>query len=107
MVVHVFNRARACSLLSDILVATDSDEVVRERGGVPMVAPVSTGARACSLLSDILVAPDSAEVVGACHTHHIPAVITSSQHASGTDRIWEVSRLRMADVYVNIQGDEP
>src|SRR4030095_13061576 len=25
----------------------------------------------------------------------------------GTDRLWEVSRARVADVYVNIQGDEP
>ena len=28
-------------------------------------------------------------------------------HPSGTDRLWEVSRARVADVYVNIQGDEP
>jgi 3-deoxy-manno-octulosonate cytidylyltransferase (CMP-KDO synthetase) len=37
----------------------------------------------------------------------VPAVMTSSAHRSGTDRVWEVSRARVADVYVNIQGDEP
>ncbi len=72
-----------------------------------MVVHVFNRARACSLLTDVLVATDSEEVVEACHTHHIPAVTTSSGHASGTDRIWEVSRARLADVYVNIQGDEP
>ena len=72
MVVHVFNRARACSLLTDVLVATDSDEVVE-----------------------------------VCHAHHVPAVMTRAEHPSGTDRLWEVSRARVADVYVNIQGDEP
>jgi 3-deoxy-manno-octulosonate cytidylyltransferase (CMP-KDO synthetase) len=33
--------------------------------------------------------------------------MTRADHASGTDRLWEVSRARSADVYVNIQGDEP
>src|SRR5207245_3444190 len=32
---------------------------------------------------------------------------TSSAHRYGTDRVWEVSRARVADVYVNVQGDEP
>src|SRR5207249_1585160 len=37
----------------------------------------------------------------------IPAVLTSRDHPSGTDRVWEVAQTRAADVYVNIQGDEP
>ena len=82
-------------------------KVLREIGGLPMVVYVFQRAQACRLLSDILVATDSEEVVEACHTHHVPAVLTSADHRSGTDRLWEVSRARMADVYVNIQGDEP
>jgi 3-deoxy-manno-octulosonate cytidylyltransferase (CMP-KDO synthetase) len=34
-------------------------------------------------------------------------VLTSPDHASGTDRVWDVAQTRTADVYVNIQGDEP
>ncbi len=82
-------------------------KVLREIGGLPMVVYVFQRAQACRLLSDLLVATDSEEVVEACHTHHVPAVLTSADHRSGTDRLWEVSRARMADVYVNIQGDEP
>ena len=59
------------------------------------------------MLSDVLVATDSEEVVEACHAHHVPAVMTRAEHPSGTDRLWEVARARAADVYVNIQGDEP
>ena len=33
--------------------------------------------------------------------------MTSEKHLSGTDRIYEVMRKRPADIYVNIQGDEP
>src|SRR6266508_2273762 len=72
-----------------------------------MVVYVFRHAQRCPLLSDLLVATDSEEVVEACHAHHVPAVMTSSAHRSGTDRVWEVSRARVADVYVNIQGDEP
>lgn len=72
-----------------------------------MVVYVFRRAQGCRLLSDLLVATDSEEVVETCHAHHVPAVMTSSAHRSGTDRVWEVSRARVADVYVNIQGDEP
>jgi 3-deoxy-manno-octulosonate cytidylyltransferase (CMP-KDO synthetase) len=34
-------------------------------------------------------------------------MLTSSEHPSGTDRVWEVAQSRAADVYVNVQGDEP
>lgn len=82
-------------------------KVLREIAGVPMVVYVFKRAQGCRLLSDLLVATDSDEVVEACHAHHVPAVLTSAAHRSGTDRLWEVSRARVADVYVNIQGDEP
>jgi 3-deoxy-manno-octulosonate cytidylyltransferase (CMP-KDO synthetase) len=82
-------------------------KVLREIAGVPMVVYVFRRAQSCRMLSDLLVATDSEEVIEACHAHHIPAVLTSADHQSGTDRLWEVSRARVADVYVNIQGDEP
>ena len=82
-------------------------KVLREIGGRPMVVRVFERLRSCRALTDVLVATDSEAVVEACHAHHVPAVMTSGEHASGTDRIWEVSRARIADVYVNIQGDEP
>src|SRR5262249_7512383 len=56
---------------------------------------------------DRLAATASEEGGGACHAYHVPAGMTSSAPRSGPDRLWEVARARMADVYVNIQGDEP
>ena len=82
-------------------------KVLREIAGLPIVVHVFNRARACALLTDVLVATDSDEVAEVCHAHHVPAVMTSAAHPSGTDRLWEVSRARVADVYVNIQGDEP
>src|SRR5262245_42533761 len=82
-------------------------KVLREIGGLPMVVRVFNRTQSCPVLSDVLVATDSQEVIDVCHAHHVPAVLTSPAHPSGTDRVWEVSRARQADVYVNVQGDEP
>jgi 3-deoxy-manno-octulosonate cytidylyltransferase (CMP-KDO synthetase) len=82
-------------------------KVLREIAGRPMVVRVFEQARRSPLLTDLLVATDDDEVVAACRAHQIPAVLTSPDHTSGTDRLWEISRARAADVYVNVQGDEP
>ena len=82
-------------------------KVLREIAGRPMIERVYDRARRSPHLTDVLVATDSPEVMAVCRARHIPAVLTSSEHASGTDRVWEVAQGRAADVYVNIQGDEP
>jgi 3-deoxy-manno-octulosonate cytidylyltransferase (CMP-KDO synthetase) len=82
-------------------------KVLREIAGRPLVAWVYEAARRAPDLDDVLVATDADEVMQACARLGIPAVLTSEAHPSGTDRVWEVAQSRAADVYVNVQGDEP
>ena len=82
-------------------------KALRDIAGRPMVVRVWEAARRSPHLTDVLVATDSDEIVEACRRHHVPAVLTDTAHASGTDRVWEVAQGRAADIYVNIQGDEP
>ena len=82
-------------------------KVLRLLAGRPLVAWVYDAARKAPDLGDVVVATDAAEVMDACRGLGIPAVLTSPEHPSGTDRVWEVAQGRAADVYVNIQGDEP
>jgi len=82
-------------------------KVLREIAGKPLVVHVWEAAKRSPALADVLVATDSHEVVAACAGFGVPAVLTSAQHPSGTDRVWEVAQSRAADVYVNVQGDEP
>ncbi len=42
-----------------------------------------------------------------CRERGIPVVMTSPDCPSGSDRVREVARQIDADIYVNIQGDEP
>lgn len=80
---------------------------LRPIAGVPMIQRVYEGAAACRALTRVVVATDSAEIVDFCRGRNIPVEMTSPQHASGTDRVWEVVERLGAPAAVNIQGDEP
>lgn len=78
-------------------------------GGKPMVVRVLERARAAGAV-DIWVATDHADVAAAVKAEGGQALMTRSDHPSGTDRIAEVAeRLEWADddIVVNVQGDEP
>ncbi len=77
--------------------------------GKPMVVRVAERA-AQSGAAEVLVATDHEEVHAAVRSHGFVAVMTRSDHASGTDRIAEVAgQYNWSDdiVVVNVQGDEP
>jgi 3-deoxy-manno-octulosonate cytidylyltransferase (CMP-KDO synthetase) len=82
-------------------------KMLREIAGEPLLAHVYRGVRACSLLDDVIVATDSAEIMEVCHQNGWRAQMTSPDHRSGTERVHEVSKSVFADVYLNVQGDEP
>ncbi|MDE3200566.1 MAG: 3-deoxy-manno-octulosonate cytidylyltransferase [Acidobacteriota bacterium] len=84
-----------------------SRKVLREIAGRPMVEWVWRAGAASGLMEPVVVATDSDEVAEVCRAKEIPFAITSPDCASGTDRVREVARSIDADVYVNIQGDEP
>ena len=82
-------------------------KVLREIAGEPMLAWVYRAARACPLLDQVLIATDSEEVLDFAHSRSFPAVFTPADCASGTDRVHAVAQSIPADIYLNIQGDEP
>ncbi len=82
-------------------------KVLRTVAGRPLLAWVVEAAQACPLLDRVLVAVDSDEVAALCRQHGWPWRMTSPTLPSGTDRLHAVSARHPADIYVNIQGDEP
>lgn len=82
-------------------------KMLRQIAGKPLVGWVYEAVRASPLLSDVVIATDSEEILEACRRHGWKAQMTSSLHRSGTERVHEVSNSIPADVYVNVQGDEP
>lgn len=84
-----------------------SRKVLRFIAGRPMVEWVWRAAQSSGLMNPVVVATDADEVAEACRTRNISVVMTSPACASGSDRVREVAAQIDADIYVNIQGDEP
>jgi len=84
-----------------------SRKALRDLGGLPMIGHVYRGVSASPLLDDVIVATDSEEILEVCERHHWKARMTSAEHRSGTERVHEIASAVAADVYLNVQGDEP
>lgn len=83
---------------------------LRTLAGRPLVEWTWRAATAVPAFDDVWVATDSEEVADRVRTFGGRAVLTSPEHASGTDRVAEAAGLPAAlgyDIVVNFQTDEP
>lgn len=105
---HETNGVKAIAIIPARLASTRLPrKVLREIAGRPMLAYVYETVRVCSQLSDVIVATDSEEIAVFCRENGWHFRMTSAEHRSGTDRVHEVAKNVDADVYLNVQGDEP
>lgn len=75
--------------------------------GLPMVIRT---AKQVSSLDKVVIATDSQKVIDLAQKHGFDAVLTSSAHQSGTDRINEavnILNLSEDEIIINVQADEP
>ena len=75
--------------------------------GVPMI--IRTFRQCCKAMdrSKIFVATDDKRIQSVCTNHNIKTIMTSKKCLTGTDRIAEVAKKIKADIFINVQGDEP
>lgn len=78
-----------------------------EIAGLPMIVRVWQRTCAARRIDSVLVATDDARIAEVCDQYGIEFAMTSTRHPTGTDRLAEVAREHPADVFVNVQGDEP
>ena len=85
------------------------DKPLADIAGVPMVVRVAQRAAQAGALQ-VVVAADDARIIDACGRHGIRALLTRTDHPSGSDRLAEACTLLGLDgdeIVVNVQGDEP
>lgn len=83
------------------------NKVLADVNGLPMV--IATAKRVSSL-DKVAIATDSQEVIDVCKQYGFEAVMTSSEHKSGTDRINEAAHelgISPYEIIINVQADEP
>ena len=82
-------------------------KVLADIGGLPMVVRT---AKAVEHLDKVVVACDDEQIISTCQEYGIEAMLTSTTHKSGTDRINECANiLKLPDdeIIINVQADEP
>ena len=82
-------------------------KVLADIGGLPMV--VRTAKRVAHL-DRVVVAADDEKIIEVCKEYGIEAMLTSTTHKSGTDRIHECATILELDddeIIINVQADEP
>jgi len=75
--------------------------------GKPMIQWVYERTKRSKLIDRVIVATDDDRILGAVTSFGGEAMMTSSDHATGTDRIAEVAKSLDCHIVVNVQGDEP
>jgi 3-deoxy-manno-octulosonate cytidylyltransferase (CMP-KDO synthetase) len=82
-------------------------KVIADIDGLPMV--VRTAKRVAHL-DRVVVAADDEKIISICKEYGIEAMLTSTTHKSGTDRINECANILNVpdeELIINIQADEP
>ena len=64
-------------------------------------------AKKVSEFTEVYVATENSKIEEVCKELGMNVILTADTHPTGTDRIGEVAQKKKADLYVNIQGDEP
>lgn len=75
--------------------------------GRPMIWWVYSRVRQASRIDKVYVATDSEEIRRACQALDIACVMTSQEHPTSTQRLYEAAQTIRADIYVCVNGDEP
>lgn len=75
--------------------------------GKPMIWWVYQQCLKVNGLDEIYVATDDNRIKQVCEEYDMNVIMTSEHHMTGTDRVGEVASKIDADLYINIQGDEP
>jgi 3-deoxy-manno-octulosonate cytidylyltransferase (CMP-KDO synthetase) len=82
-------------------------KALAEIGGVPMIVRVWRQTRHAPSLQRVIVATDDERIARTIREAGGEAEMTATTHQSGTDRIAEVAARIKAEIYLNVQGDQP
>ena len=79
---------------------------LKDIAGLPMVIHVLKRAQMSTVLDEVIVATDDERILEVVEAHGGKAIMTSASHDSGTERMYEISKSILGDIFVMISGDE-
>src|SRR5690606_36290872 len=82
-------------------------KLMQNIAGVPVIARTYLSTKATGLFQDVVVVTDDFEIKNVIEALGGKVMMSTQEYESGTDRIAAAARDLVADVFVNVQGDEP
>ena len=82
-------------------------KALKEIAGKAMIHWVWDQTIKAKSVTDTIIATDDERIAEYCRANELEVVMTADTHPTGSDRLAEVAQKIEADVYVNVQGDEP
>lgn len=73
----------------------------------PMIQWVYMHCKEVDVFDEVYVATDSDKIRSVCEAFGAQVIMTSSEHDTATERLYEVSTYISADLFVMVNGDEP
>ncbi len=83
------------------------EKVLKLIDGKPMIQRVWERAKQAKKLNDLIVAGDDPRILDCIQSAGGRAMMTRADHPNGSSRAAEIAACEQADVFINIQGDEP
>ena len=75
--------------------------------GIPMIIRVANIVEKALGKKNTYIATDDKRIMEIVDSYGFTAIMTSTECLTGTDRVYDFSKKVKADIYVNVQGDEP
>lgn len=82
-------------------------KLMQDLGGKTVIRRTYEAARATGLFDEVFVVTDSELIADEIRKHAGKALLSQTEHESGSDRIAEAVRDLETDIVLNVQGDEP
>lgn len=75
--------------------------------GKPMIWWVYNQVKKSEMINEVYVATDDERIEKVCKENDINVVMTSNEHKTSTERVFEVANKIPSDYYIVVNGDEP
>lgn len=80
---------------------------LKDINGIPMIVRTFNQCLKAINRDSIFIATEDKKIESVCKKNNINVIMTTNKCLTGTDRVYEASKKIKADIYINLQGDEP
>jgi len=83
------------------------EKMILDLCGLPVILRTYEAVKATGLFDEVIIVTDSKKIATLTEGHGATTILSKKDHKTGSDRIAEAAESVLADIIINVQGDEP